>query len=40
MEKTRMFVFEDLAATEPTLSSGYLAAFSGCEVRVRRRVSL
>ena len=27
-----MFVFEDLVATEPTLSSGYLAAFSGCEV--------
>jgi len=33
MEKTRMFVFEDLVATEPTLSSGYLAAFGGSEVQ-------
>ena len=31
MEKTRMFVFEDLLAQEPSVSSGYLAHYSGLE---------
>lgn len=33
MEKTRMFVFENLEQQEPTLSSGYLASFSNLEIK-------
>jgi len=33
MEKTRMYVFNDLQPQEPTLSSGYLASFKELEIK-------
>ena len=33
MEKSRMYVFNDMEPQEPTLSSGYLASFSDLEIK-------
>ena len=37
MEKTRMYVFNNLQPQDPTLSSGYLASFKDLEIKVRVR---